>query len=1068
MDKNLQRFREVFFEEAREHLEAMESGLLGLEAGGAADAESLNRIFRSAHTIKGGSGMFGLEETARFTHSLENLLDQVREGKVAAAPPLVSVLLRACDVVRGLLQAAQQGGADPEMETVLADIQAAAIEGASGGGRSEGAGGAGSHEGASAGSHEGASAGGAAPEVDAAPPGPAPSGGAAVDIRAPDTSSQATGLPRWRIRIQPAPDILRRGLNPLLALRELAELGRISELRMDTSAVPPLAEIDAETCYLAWTLQLDSDQPEERIREVFEFLHEGEGLDLARVTEEMTDEMTGVREETQFRPAPAHPALAHPAPAQPAPAGTGQAREDADRRDAKQAPGKQAHMNHPNFTQPVPAQPDLAHADLSKPPAQPDLSQPPAQPASAQPNLAHPNLAQPAAAATSESVSTIRVDIELLDRLMNQVGELVLARNQILQFAGTTDDASLAGASQRLNLITSELQEGVMKTRMQPIGVAWSMMPRLVRDLAHSCGKQIQLDMEGADTELDRTIMESIKDPLTHLVRNSCDHGLETPRQREARGKPATGKLLLGAYHQGGHVIIEITDDGAGVDLARVKSKAVERGLITADQAARMSEREAMQLIFRPGFSTAERISGISGRGVGMDVAKTNIERVGGTIDVSSRAGEGTTVHIKIPLTLAIIAGMVVEGGGERFVIPQVSLVELVRLEEEQSRERISRIHDAPVCRLRGKLLPLVYLNEILGLAETPAAGAARRDEAVNLVVLQAEDRQFGLVVDQIRDTQEIVVKPLGKQLKGLSAYSGATVMGDGRVALILDVLGVARLAGLGAKYDTEKRAARTAAAGEAESRASERQALLLFRSPGFERMAVPLSLVSRLEEFPGARVEQSGGRPVVQYRDRILPLVSLESPTGAAGSASPMARDPLQVIVFMDGGRGLGLVVGEILDIVDESVEVRKQVSQRGLLGSAVVGGQVTDFLDLSAVVEASGEKWLASGARERTATVLVADGSGFARALLRSSLEMAGHTVVEAASEAEALAGTARHRIDVVALSADLEQAGGGGSLIALIRKQAGREVPMLALGAAADHEHLAACIESALACA
>ena len=947
MPKNLQRFREVFFEEAREHLEAMESGLLGLEAGGAADAETLNRIFRAAHTIKGGSGMFGLEETARFTHSLENLLDQVREGKVVAAPPLVGVLLRACDVVRGLLKAAQQGGAGPEMETVLADIQAAALPGAAN------------------------MTAETAPKPAAAPP--------------------VTALPRWRIRIQPAADVLRRGLNPLLALRELAELGRVSELRMDTSGVPPLGEIDAETCYLAWTLQLDSDQPEERIREVFEFLHEGEGLEMARVTEEMT------REDTSL--------------------------------------GKQAHMNQTplDATPPAPA--------------------PAAEPATGV-----------APAAANESVSTIRVDIDLLDRLMNQVGELVLARNQILQFASSTDDAVLAGASQRLNLITSELQEGVMKTRMQPIGVAWSMLPRLVRDLAHACGKQIQLEMEGSETELDRTIMESIKDPLTHLVRNACDHGLETPRQREARGKPATGKLLLGAYHQGGHVIIEISDDGGGIDIARVTSKALERGLITADQAARMSEREAVQLIFRPGFSTAERISGISGRGVGMDVAKTNIERVGGTIDVSSRAGEGTTVHIKIPLTLAIIAGMVVEGGGERFVIPQVSLVELVRLEEEQSRERISRIHNAPVCRLRGKLLPLVYLNEILGLAEAPAAGASlvRRDEAVNLVVLQAEDRQFGLVVDEIRDTQEIVVKPLGKQLKGLPAYSGATVMGDGRVALILDVLGVARLAGLGAKYVAEKRAARTAAASETETRASERQALLLFRSPGFERMAVPLSLVSRLEEFPGARIEQSGGRPVVQYRDRILPLVSLEALTGAAGSASPMARDPLQVIVFMDGGRGLGLVVGEILDIVDESVEVRKPVSQRGLLGSAVVGGQVTDFLDLNAVVEASGEKWLAAGTSERAATVLVAGGSGFARALLRSSLEMAGHHVVEAASEAEALEGTARHRIDVVALAADLEQGKGEGSLIALIRKQAGREVPMLP----ADHKDLAACIESALA--
>jgi two-component system chemotaxis sensor kinase CheA len=605
-----------------------------------------------------------------------------------------------------------------------------------------------------------------------------------------------------------------------------------------------------------------------------------------------------------------------------------------------------------------------------------------------------------------------------------------------------------------------------MKTRMQPIGVAWSMMPRLVRDLARSCGKQVELEMQGAETELDRTIIEAIRDPLTHLVRNCCDHGLEATAVREAKGKPATGKLHLGAYHEGGHVIIEITDDGAGIDIGRVKSKALERGIVTPDQATRMSDHEAIQLIYRPGFSTAEKVTGVSGRGVGMDVVKTNIERAGGTIDVASRSGQGTAVHIKIPLTLAIIPGMVVEGGGERFVIPQVSLVELVRLEEEQALERIERIHDAPVCRLRGKLLPLVYLNETLKLE----AAAGSRDQSVNIVVLQAEDRQFGLVVDGIRDTQEIVVKPLGKQLKGLAAYSGATVMGDGRVVLILDVLGVARLAGLTTnQYAAEARAAAAATGGEPESRTAERQALLLFRSPGFERMAVPLALVSRLEEFPGSRIEHSGGRPVVQYRDRILPLVSLESLDGGVIEHSgddDAARDPLQVIVFLDGGRGMGLVVGEILDIIEESVQVRKKAQRRGLLGSAVIGGEVTDFLDLHAVIEASGENW-SRGTRGRAATVLIAGASGFNRALARSSVEMAGYRVVEAASATEAVAAMSRRRIDLVALSSDVEQAEGRGSLIALLRKHAGREVPVLPLEAdATDHEQLSSSIENLLA--
>ncbi len=923
MDKNLQRFREVFLEEAREHLDTMESGLLGLEAGGQADPELLNRIFRSAHTIKGGSGMFGLEDTARFTHSLENLLDQVRGGKIAPTPPLVDVLLRSCDVLKALLAAAHHGGGAPaEMESVLAALQEANVM---------------------------APASGGAPAEDSRD----------VEARPAQASAPAGPLRHWKIRLTPAPDALRRGLDPLLALRELAELGRISDLRADPSALPPLASLDPETSYLSWTLQLDSAEPEARIRETFEFLHDGHGLELSEGTASA-------------------PSLANTS---------------------------------------VPS------AEISAP------------------------------AQGGESSSTIRVDVDLLDRLMNQVGELVLARNQILQFSNLADDAALATASQRLNLITSELQEGVMKTRMQPIGVAWSMMPRLVRDLANSCGKQIELQMEGSETELDRTIIEAIKDPLTHLVRNSCDHGLEAPSTREGSGKSARGNLLLRAFHEGGHVIIEVADDGAGIDLARVKSKALERRLITPEKASQMSEREAIHLIFLPGFSTAERVSSISGRGVGMDVVKTNIERIGGSVDLASRTGQGTTVRVKIPLTLAIIPGMVVEGGGEQFVIPQVSLVELVRLEEEQARERIERIHETPVCRLRGKLLPLVYLDEILQLSVTGAASGPdtsappAKSGAVNIVVLQAEERQFGLVVEGIRDTQEIVVKPLGKQLKGLPAYSGATVMGDGKVALILDVLGLAQLAGFAAGGYAADRHAESAA----ESASGDRQALLLFRSPGFERMAVPLSLVARLEEFPKERIEQSAGRRVLQYRERILPLVSLDGVLGPGESELPPG--PVQAIVFMDGERGVGLLVGEILDIVEENVRVRKESSRKGILGSAVVGGRVTDLLDLAEILDAPGENWFGEGRSASHATVLVADPSPFTRAMIRSSLEMAGHHVVEASSGAEVLERLDKFRVDVVALAKELGSAADGAPLVERIRKQTGRPVPVLGLGYEAE---------------
>ena len=387
--------------------------------------------------------------------------------------------------------------------------------------------------------------------------------------------------------------------------------------------------------------------------------------------------------------------------------------------------------------------------------------------------------------------SNIRVDVSLLDKLMNLVGALVLARNQILQHATTKEDAALAVTSQRLNLITTELQANVMKTRMQPIGVVWNKFPRVVRDLGQASGKQIDVKMEGAKTELDKTIIEAIKDPLTHIVRNCCDHGVESSEERIAAGKAPRGTVSLRAFHEGGQVNIEISDDGAGIDTERLKTKAVQNGLITAEQAERMSERELLNLALLPGLSTAEKVTNVSGRGVGMDVVRTNIEKIGGSIDIQSWKGRGTTIKIKIPLTLAIIPALIVNCAGERFAIPQVSLAELLRLDTASDRQQIEWIHGAPVYRLRGKLLPLVYLNSILQLEDEATGGDTG---IINIIVLQADEKTFGLVVDSINDTAEIVVKPLDKLLKGLNCYAGATIMGDGKVALILDVMGVAQM----------------------------------------------------------------------------------------------------------------------------------------------------------------------------------------------------------------------------------------------------------------------------------
>jgi two-component system chemotaxis sensor kinase CheA len=576
----------------------------------------------------------------------------------------------------------------------------------------------------------------------------------------------------------------------------------------------------------------------------------------------------------------------------------------------------------------------------------------PLAPAIAQPeNMdARPN--HPDAKQGNVAEGNIRVDVGLLDKLMDLVGELVLARNQILQFTATQQEASFVQASQRLNLITTELQEGVMKTRMQPIGNVWNKFPRVVRDLALACGKQIRVEMEGKETELDKTIIEAIKDPLTHIVRNSADHGIETPQKRVLAGKSAEGRVSLRAYHEGGQVNIEISDDGSGIDPARLKDKAIQRGLISRDDAARMNDREALNLIFLPGFSTAEKITNVSGRGVGMDVVKTNIEKIGGTVDIQSRVGQGSTLKIKIPLTLAIIPALIITSGGDRYAIPQVSLLELVRLEGEQARAGIEMIHGAPVYRLRGNLLPLVDLNSELRV-EARAAHAKGINEEINIVVLQADERQFGLVVDGINDTEEIVVKPLSKQLKGLPLFAGATIMGDGHVALILDVMGIAQHASVVSEVRDRGLSDKNA---HAQVGGQERQTLLLCRPRQDGQLAIPLASVARLEEFRRDSVELAGHQEVVQYRGQIMPLVRLPAILYPGESEPNAGADTMQVVVYSHGGKSVGLVVGQIVDIVDEAIAVERKGEEAGIQGSAVIQQRVTDLLDIQGLLSMAG----------------------------------------------------------------------------------------------------------------
>jgi two-component system chemotaxis sensor kinase CheA len=554
-----------------------------------------------------------------------------------------------------------------------------------------------------------------------------------------------------------------------------------------------------------------------------------------------------------------------------------------------------------------------------------------------------------AEAAPSLADRTVRVDVDLLDKLMNLVGELVLVRNQVLQRTHQSGDNRLIGTAQQLNFITTELQEGIVKTRMQPVKNVWSKFPRLMRELSIACGKQARVEMEGEDTELDKSVLEAIKDPLTHILRNAVDHGIEAPEARQAAGKNPEGRILLKAYQKDGQVNIEVIDDGAGINARRVAGKAVEKGLVTAEAVAGMSDYELAQLIFLPGFSTAETVTNVSGRGVGMDVVKTNVERIGGTIDLLNDPGRGLALKIKIPLTLAIIPALIVETSGQRYAVPQINVLEIVRLKETAPDRGIEWIHGTPVYRLRGELIPIIRLGRHLGLAADGESDRLGQGERF-MAVVQADNRSFGILVDTVRDTQEILVKPLGKRLKSIVFFAGATIMGDGKVALILDVPGLAQSCSLTREPDGTDplQAAPDAGPGAAHSR------LLVVEIADFGPMAIPLDQVSRLEEVPPGAVERMSGMEVAKSRGRIMPILRaadlLAFKCGPEEDAPQRPRQTgnLHVVAFCEGDVVVGVVVERVLDIVDEPVSMLLPAMRPGFRGSAIIMERPMDILDL------------------------------------------------------------------------------------------------------------------------
>ncbi len=714
---------------------------------------------------------------------------------------------------------------------------------------------------------------------------------------------------------------------------------------------------------------------------------------------------------------------------------------------------------------------------------------------------------------TGQGDTTLRVHVSLLDQLMTLAGELVLSRNQLLQTIGKENFRSAETVGQRIDLITSELQEAIMLTRMQPIGNVFNKFPRVVRDLSGKLNKKIDLTIVGKDVELDKTIIESINDPLTHLVRNSVDHGIELPEERKKKGKSPTGIVVLKAYHEAGQVVIEISDDGKGLDGDALAASAISKGLITQEQAQVMSDKEKVNLIFLPGFSTAKKVTDVSGRGVGMDVVKTNLDKLGGNVDIISELDHGTTISIKLPLTLAIIPCQIIMTGDERYAIPQVNLEELLRIPANQVKERIERVGDAEVVRLRGNLLPLIRLADVIGIERTyyddkdqtvkpdrrqmisdrrshehptfnteDSELSGKNDKqphkrsisdrrysaasALNIVVVSTGAMKYGLIVDKLQDSEEIVIKPLGIHLQQCKGYAGATIMGDGRIALILDVANLARMANL-TSLDGSDRATEVAIAQEESIKAlKDKQSLLIFRSSEEEQFAVPLNQVERIEKIKRSDIEELGGKRVMQYREGSLSLLAIDD---VAMVQSLADHDDLLVIVFNIKNRPVGLLAIGPIDAIEILIEVDDvTLRQPGIMGSAIIDKHTTMLVDVFEIVQTVFPEWFEDDPvydaeiddHVAPPTILVAEDSNFFRNQVKGYLTESGYEVIEAEDGQIAWNLLNEHAEEITLILTDIEMPNlDGFELTKLIRNSPRFSTfPVIALTTLAGEEDVA----------
>lgn len=932
----------MYVQEAREHLESIESDLLALEREGAdSDEESINKMFRAAHSIKGGSGFWGLDTIKELSHRTENVLDLIRKRRLEPAPEVVSVILKAFDRLGELLD-------DPPASNGM-DIAAevAALEKLTARHLPE---------------SEKTSV---SRRVEVRHPGvPVVFEMTEFDLR----KAGRDGSHLYILEFDLLKDVHRRGKTPLDFVTILNEQGSILDIIYDLAVMGDLESGELFSRFPVFVLFSTVVEPD--------LIGTLVGLE-ARAVHLVGDEAEEKKEAAPVQEAPAPEAAGAEVPAGAA------------------SPAKEQRVR------------------------------PPARSAGVQ-------------------ADSLRVQVHVLDQLINRAGELVLARNQLLQSFARWDRAALKAACQRIDVVTSELQESIMLTRMQPVNNIFSKFPRMVRDLAQQVGKKIDLEIEGKEVEVDKAIIEGLSDPLTHLVRNAVDHGIELPEVRERDGKPPAGLIRLKAFHESGQIIIEISDDGKGLDGETIAAKALEKGLVSADYLQSLpTEKEKLNLIMLPGFSTAEKITDISGRGVGMDVVKTNLDKMGGHLELDSRSGRGVTVRVKLPLTLAIIPSLLVSASNERFALPQIHVAELLRIPAAEVREKISKVSGADVLMLRGELLPLLQLNNLLDLQriyfdprtgefrpdrraqladerlsrsgapdreQRPEKGAAdplpedRRNHPrsdVNIVVLQAGLSRYALVVDHVHDTVEIVVKPLGRHLSQCAFYAGATIMGDGRVALILDVPGLSALAGLREIVDAGQ-AKKINAEQELRRVVGIRQSLLLFHNGPGEYCGVPLREVQRVEQIMVDDIEIRSNQKVIRYRDGILPVFALEEVANVARIAECTS---LVVIIFEIGGREFGLLAVPPLGVVEEHLAIDdRTLRQPGIAGSAIIHQRTTMIVDIVEFIRTISPAWfspeqaLPAPKPGGKGIILLVEDSTFFRTQVRRFIEEEGYVVLEA----------------------------------------------------------------------